>query len=122
MFSRAGIGRRRADGRRPLPGLRRQRQYAAASSSSDSGDATLGTVCVVPIGITEISSVQINVDAGDQLAKGDELGVFSYGGSSMALVFQPGAIANFTVDGPKPGGNPDDGPRIKASTQIAVAK
>lgn len=88
----------------------------------ESDDRTIGMVCVIPIGITEISSVTIEVKPGDRVKKGDELGYFSYGGSTMALVFQPGAIDHFTVKSPKKGTNPDDGPPIKVNARIAIAK
>ncbi len=39
----------------------------------------------------------------------------------MCLVFQPGTIQRFTVDAPKPGGNPDDGPPIRVNAQVAIA-
>ncbi len=87
----------------------------------DSGDPTLGTVCVVPIGITEISSISIQVEVGQTVKKGEELGYFSYGGSSMCLIFQPGAVQRFTVKAPAAGGDPDGGPPIKVNAQIAVA-
>ncbi|MFF3007820.1 phophatidylserine decarboxylase associated domain-containing protein [Kitasatospora sp. NPDC057940] len=57
----------------------------------------VGVVCVMPVGITEISSLTIGVTPGQHVDKGDELGYFSYGGSSMVLVFQPGAVAGFDV-------------------------
>ena len=79
-------------------------------------------VCVVPIGITEISSVTIQVKPGDEVKKGDELGYFSYGGSSMCLVFQPGAIDRYTVPNRPSGNNPDDGPPIRVNAQIAIAR
>lgn len=88
----------------------------------ESEDPVIGMVCVIPIGITEISSVSIQVKSGDKLKKGDELGNFSYGGSSMALVFQPGAIDHFTVKAPPKGSNPDDGPPIEVNARIAVAR
>jgi phosphatidylserine decarboxylase len=88
----------------------------------ESPDANIGLVCVIPIGITEISSVQINVKEGDNLKKGDELGWFSYGGSGMALVFQPGAIDSFTVPNRPSGNNPDDGPPIRVNAQIALGR
>jgi phosphatidylserine decarboxylase len=77
-------------------------------------------VCVIPIGITEISSVSFSVKAGDQVLKGTELGYFSYGGSSMAVVFQPRTIQHFTVP-QNTSGNQDDGPPIFVNAQIAVA-
>ncbi|ACY17349.1 phosphatidylserine decarboxylase family protein [Haliangium ochraceum] len=87
----------------------------------ESPDPSIGMVCVMPIGITEISSVSIQVAPGTVVEKGEELGYFSYGGSSMCLIFQPGAIDQFTVSGPEPGGNPDDGPPIEVNARIAIA-
>ena len=89
----------------------------------ESPDPKIGMVCVIPIGITEISSITLKVKKGDRLAKGDELGYFSYGGSSMCLVFQPGAIDHFTVPAPPPYPlvDPSSGPAIQVNAQIAVA-
>ncbi|HWT04429.1 MAG TPA: phophatidylserine decarboxylase associated domain-containing protein [Xanthomonadales bacterium] len=82
----------------------------------------IGTVCVIPIGITEISSVEITVKAGDEVKKGDQLGYFSYGGSTLALVFEHGAIDHFTAPNPPKGSfDPGDGPPIQVNAQIAVA-
>lgn len=94
-----------------------------------SDDPVIGMVCVIPIGITEISSVDIQVRAGQRIEKGDELGWFSYGGSSMCLVFQPGAIEKFTVVSPPEetdaagnlATNYDNGPYVRANAQIAIA-
>ena len=82
----------------------------------------IGTVCVIPIGITEISSVEMTVKAGDKVKKGDQLGYFSYGGSTLALVFEHGAIDHFTAPAPPKGQfDPGDGPPIQVNAQIAVA-
>lgn len=83
---------------------------------------TIGLVCVMPIGITEISSVTITVDENQHVKKGEELGFFSYGGSGMCLVFQPGAIDRFTVPNRVSGSNPDDGPPIRVNSEIALAR
>jgi phosphatidylserine decarboxylase len=90
----------------------------------ESDDPHLGMVCVIPIGITEISSVQIRVKEGDRVRKGDELGFFSYGGSSMAIVFERSAIDHFTVPTPPPLPvvDPTSGPPLLANAQIAVAR
>lgn len=85
----------------------------------ESKDKTIGKVCVIPIGITEISSISINVKVGQTVKKGDELGYFSYGGSTLCLVFQPKAIKSFNVYGPTPA-NPNGEP-INVNSQIAVA-
>jgi phosphatidylserine decarboxylase len=61
------------------------------------------------------------VKPGQQVKKGDELGCFSYGGSSMCLVFQPGAIDHFTVPPPLPVVDPTSGPAIQVNAQISIA-
>ncbi len=90
----------------------------------ESPDPTIGMVCVIPIGITEISSVTITVKKDDQVRKGHQLGYFSYGGSSMALVFQPGAIDQFTVPDRlnSADADADNGPPIRVNAQIALAR
>lgn len=93
-----------------------------------SDDPLLGMVCIIPIGITEISSVDIRVKVGQRIERGEELGWFSYGGSSMCLVFQPGAIEKFTIVNPPvetdAQGNAfidyDNGPYVRANAQIAI--
>lgn len=84
----------------------------------ESDDKTIGKVCVIPIGITEISSVTIQAKVGQKVKKGDELGYFSYGGSTLCLAFQPKAVKNFTVKAPS-GSNPGD--PIDVNAQIATA-
>jgi phosphatidylserine decarboxylase len=90
----------------------------------ESDDPKIGMVCVIPIGITEISSVTIGVSHGQRLEKGQELGYFSYGGSSMCLVFQPGAVQEFTMGTPppKPIVDPASGPVVQVNAQIAIAR
>ncbi|MEO8205041.1 MAG: phophatidylserine decarboxylase associated domain-containing protein [Chthoniobacterales bacterium] len=85
----------------------------------ESEDPKIGTVCMIPIGITEVSSVHFSVKEGDVVKKGQEVGYFSYGGSSMCLVFQPGTVKKFLVT-PAPNlESGDDGPKIKVNQAIA---
>ncbi|WP_372410140.1 phophatidylserine decarboxylase associated domain-containing protein [Streptomyces luteireticuli] len=80
-------------------------------------------VCAVVIGMDEVSSVQWKpgLAVGSEVRKGDELGFFSYGGSSMALVFEPGIVGDFTVPENNPDKHPDDGPSVFVRQQIARA-
>ena len=87
----------------------------------DSGVKKLGTVCVVPIGLTEVSSVDLFVKEGDRVRKGDQLGWFSFGGSSFALVFQPGAIREILVKPPKEGRNSQSKRTLWANRRCAIA-
>ena len=56
-----------------------------------------GLVAIIPIGITEISSISLSITEGQRVEKGQELGYFSYGGSTLALVFQKDMVASFTA-------------------------
>lgn len=69
-------------------------------------DPKIGLVCVIPIGITEISSITIKVKPGRRVEKGEELGHFSYGGSTLCTVFQKGAIKRFTKKEPAKNAQP----------------
>jgi phosphatidylserine decarboxylase len=86
---------------------------------SGPGGTGPGLVAVIPIGITEISSVTLssNVKKGSSVKKGDQLGWFSYGGSTLALAFQKGRVKQFTVKAPQ-GKVPGD--LINVNAQIAL--
>lgn len=87
----------------------------------DSGDATLGIVCVIPIGLTEVSSLDCFVKEGDAVKKGDVLGQFSFGGSSFALIFQPGAVREILVKPPLTGRNAQPEDTLRANKRCAIA-
>ena len=49
-----------------------------------------GKVCCIPLGMSEVSTVQFNANMteGATVSKGDEMGMFNYGGSSFVLIFE----------------------------------
>jgi phosphatidylserine decarboxylase len=57
----------------------------------------IGTICIMPVGMVEISSCNINknIRPGYKIKKGDELGFFAYGGSTHCLFFEPNVIKTF---------------------------
>lgn len=81
----------------------------------DSDDENIGLMCVMPVGMVEISSCMIGrkVKPGRPIGKGQELGYFQYGGSTHCLIFRPGAIKEFTVK---------EGVFCKVGEQIAIAR
>jgi len=59
----------------------------------------------------------------EMLAQAIALGYFSYGGSSLCLVFQPGAIDEFLLPSPPdPMVDPSAGPPVLVNAAIAVAR
>ncbi len=58
------------------------------TSGSAYGDVGLVGVC--PIGMAQVSSVNMTAQVGNNLLKGDEFGYFLFGGSDIILLFQDG--------------------------------
>ena len=60
-------------------------------------NSKIGTICIMPVGMVEISSCNINnnIKPGHKVKKGDELGFFAYGGSTHCLFFEPNVIKRF---------------------------
>jgi phosphatidylserine decarboxylase len=63
----------------------------------------IGLMVFVSIGMSEVSTNEITVMAGDRVKKGDQLGMFHFGGSTHCLVFQPGVHVDFDLRGQTPG-------------------
>ncbi|KAG8773176.1 hypothetical protein FRC12_002683 [Ceratobasidium sp. 428] len=47
-----------------------------------------GLVCLIAVGMVEVSTCELLVKAGDHVEPGKQLGMFHFGGSSHALIFQ----------------------------------
>ena len=68
---------------------------------ADSPD--IGLMCVMPVGMAEVSTCEITVYEGQHVTKGDELGMFHFGGSTHCLIFRPGVKLAFDLHGQTPG-------------------
>ena len=65
--------------------------YIQADSDS------IGLMCFVSIGLSEVSSNEITVKEGQRVEKGDELGMFHFGGSTHLLIFRPEVDIQFDL-------------------------
>jgi len=65
-------------------------------------NADIGPMCFIGVGMAEVSTCQLSVQAGQRVKIGDELGMFHFGGSSHALVFGPKAKITFEDLNDKP--------------------
>jgi phosphatidylserine decarboxylase len=63
----------------------------------------IGLMCVMFIGMAEVSSNEITVYEGQHVNKGDQLGMFHFGGSTHCLIFRPQVQLEFDMHGQKPG-------------------
>ncbi|KAH6904063.1 phosphatidylserine decarboxylase [Coprinopsis sp. MPI-PUGE-AT-0042] len=57
----------------------------------ESSNPSIGLMCFIAIGMTEVSTCEATVKVGQTVKRGDELGMFHFGGSSHCLVFRPEA-------------------------------
>ena len=69
----------------------------------EADSAEIGLMCVMAVGMAEVSSCQITAYEGQRVRKGDQLGMFHFGGSTHCLVFRPGVTLEFDHHGQKPG-------------------
>jgi phosphatidylserine decarboxylase len=63
----------------------------------------IGLMCVMPVGMAEVSTCDVTVYVGQHVKKGDQIGMFHFGGSTHCLIFRPGVELEFDLRGQTPG-------------------
>lgn len=84
-----------------------------------SDNPKIGLMCFVAVGMSEVSSDEITVKVGQHVKKGDQLGLFHFGGSTHVLLFRPETQLEFNLHGQTPGLGSED---IKVNSEIARVK
>lgn len=79
----------------------------------------IGLMCAMYVGMAEVSSNEITVYDGQHVNKGDQLGMFHFGGSTHCLIFRPGVNLEFDLHGQTPGVHSGN---IPVRSQIAVVQ
>jgi len=51
-------------------------------------ESPVGLVAVLPIGMAQVSSANLTAQVGAHLAKGEEFGYFTFGGSDIVVMFE----------------------------------
>lgn len=69
----------------------------------EADDPGIGLMCFLGVGMAEVSTCEIGVYDGQRVAKGEEIGMFHYGGSTHCLIFGPGVTLTFDLHGQTPG-------------------
>lgn len=81
----------------------------------------IGLMCVMPVGMAEVSSCEITVQPGQHVNKGEQLGMFHFGGSTHCLFFRPGVQLDFNnFYGLTPG--PAGDTNIRVNTALATCQ
>ena len=79
----------------------------------------IGLMCVMFVGMAEVSTCDITVYEGQHVTKGDQLGMFHFGGSTHCLFFRPGVKLEFDMHGQGPGLNSSNIPlRSRIATVV----
>jgi thiol-disulfide isomerase/thioredoxin len=79
----------------------------------------IGLMCVMPVGMAEVSSCEITVYERQKIMKGDQLGSFHFGGSTHCLFFGPHVKLDFDLHGQTPGLNSTN---IPVNARIATVQ
>ena len=79
----------------------------------------IGLMGFVSVGMAEVSTSEITVEPGQRVTKGEQLGMFHFGGSTHLLVFRPGVRLNFDLHGQEPG---LDASNILVNARIATVR
>jgi phosphatidylserine decarboxylase len=89
----------------------------------EADDPAIGLMCLIPVGMAEVSSCVIDpkIRPGYKVAKGEEIGYFLFGGSTHCLVFRPGSISNFSLGAIPAGVTSPDPPVVRLGARIATA-
>jgi phosphatidylserine decarboxylase len=87
----------------------------------------IGLMCLVAVGMGEVSSCVLvdqegkPLKEGQKVEKGDQLGYFQFGGSTHCLVFRPGVISEFVVEAIPEGEHGQASPIVKVNSLLAIA-
>ncbi|WP_200940666.1 phosphatidylserine decarboxylase family protein [Cellulomonas sp. Leaf334] len=83
----------------------------------EADNPAIGLMCFMPVGMAEVSTCDITVYEGQRVRKGDQLGMFHFGGSTHCLIFRPGVRLQFDLHGQVPGLNSSN---IPINSRIAT--
>jgi phosphatidylserine decarboxylase len=71
----------------------------------EADNPAIGLMCFMAVGMAEVSTCQITVYEGQRVGKGQQLGMFHFGGSTHCLLFRPDVKLEFDLHGQTPGLN-----------------
>lgn len=83
-------------------------------------DQPIGLMCLIAVGMAEVSSCVVTVEQGSGVRKGDQLGYFQFGGSTHCLLFRKGVISQFAAKAIPQGRNGTNSPIVKVNSLLAV--
>ncbi|KAH7337317.1 Phophatidylserine decarboxylase-domain-containing protein [Rhizoctonia solani] len=87
------------DGPDPVAQMRSQAYITAVAARAliwiRCNNPLIGMIGFLAVGMCEVSTCDVTVKAGDEIKKGDQLGMFHFGGSTHCLLFRRGIKVKF---------------------------
>ncbi|KAL2878228.1 hypothetical protein SGCOL_006479 [Colletotrichum sp. CLE4] len=80
----------------------------------------IGMMAIVFVGMTEVSSCEVTIRVGEDVVKGQEIGMFHFGGSSHCLVFRPGVALRFIGNRPPWAMGHEANNRVKSALAVVA--
>ncbi|KAF9499322.1 hypothetical protein BDN71DRAFT_1441915 [Pleurotus eryngii] len=80
-------------------------------------DPRIGLMCFIAVGMSEVSTCEMKVQEGDAVSKGQETGMFHFGGSTHCLLFRP--ETNIQIDDQYVPKDDTDSPEVHVKAPIA---
>jgi phosphatidylserine decarboxylase len=87
----------------------------------EADEEAIGLLCLVAVGMVEVSSCVVGVTEGQHVKKGEAIGFFQFGGSTHCLVFRRSAISEFALQAIPQGENGSNSPIVKVNSLLAIA-
>ena len=84
-------------------------------------DGPVGLMCLIPVGMSEVSSCLVTAKENTKVKKGDQIGYFQFGGSTHCLVFRKGVISQFAAQAIPQGLNGTNSPIVRINSLLAAA-
>ena len=88
----------------------------------EADDPAIGLLCLMPIGMAEVSSCIVTVRENQKVRKGDQIGYFQFGGSTHCLVFRKDVISQFAAGAIPQGPNGSNSVNLNINALLAIAK
>jgi len=63
----------------------------------------IGLMCFMAVGMAEVSTCELTVFEGQRVKKGQQIGMFHFGGSTYCMIFRPEVKLEFDLHGQTPG-------------------
>ena len=87
----------------------------------EADEPAIALMCLMAVGMVEVSSCVVTAEEGQRVRKGDHIGYLQFGGSTHCLIFRPGAIAGFALQAIPQGRNGASSVAVKVNSLLAIA-